>query len=397
MTGSLTRLRLMGAAHWRTRMRSPFVVFLLITVICGACGEGPSKSPATSEKPAPEPHSSAAVVDTLKITTPEYRTRMQVLETTGKVQFNEEQLVRVNAPVTGRVSEVLARPGDVVEPGHRLLLLDSPDLGSAKSDYAKAVADLERSEKAIALARELFQVKAIAQKELREAENDYRKAHAERQRAASRLRTLGVPEAQFKEIASRADASTIIVVTAPRSGVIVERNVSPGQVVAYGQSDTPPTLFLIADLTTMWVLADVYEPDVPKVHLGQTVAVTLPCCPGERYEGLVTYISDSVDPQTRTVKVRAAVPNRGRVLKAEMFVKVAIVTGSAKMLALPQSAIQREDNETFVLIAKGKDEYERRLVKLGADVDGFVHVLDGVTPQDRVVSTGSILLKKTTK
>ncbi len=103
------------------------------------------------------------------------------------------------------------------------------------------------------------------------------------------------------------------------------------------------------------------------------------------------------DGQTRTVKVRAVVPDRGRVLKAEMFVKVAIVTGSARVLALPRSAIQREENETFVLIAKGKDEYERHSVTLGADLDGSVEVLDGVTPQDRVVSTGSILLKKTTR
>jgi len=378
-------------------MRSRFPVLFLITAIFGACGDGSPKSPATATKAAPEPQSPAAPRDTVTIITPEYRTRTQVLETTGKVQFNEERLVRVNAPITGRVSEVLARPGDIVEPGHRLVLLDSPDLGSARSDYAKAVADLERSEKALALVRELFQVKAIAHKELRESENDYRKAAAERERAASRLRTLGVPETQSREIAARADATTTIVVTAPRSGVIVERNVTPGQVVAYGQSDTPPNLFVIADLSTMWVIADVYEPDVPKVRLGQAVAVTLPCCPSERYEGRVTYISDSVDPQTRTVKVRAVLPNRGRMLKAEMFVKVTIVTGSARMLALPQSAIQRENNETFVLIAKGKDEYERRPVKLGTDLDGLVEVLDGVSQQDRVVTTGSILLKKTTK
>ncbi len=378
-------------------MRSRFPVLFLITAIFAACGDGSPKSSTAPAKPAPEPQSPGPTVDAMKITTPEYRTRTQVLETTGKVQFNEERLVRVNAPVTGRVAEVLARPGDVVEPGHRLLLLDSPDLGTAKSDYSKAVADLERSEKAVTLARELFQMKAIAQKELRETENDYRKAAAERERAASRLRTLGVPEAQFKDIAARADVTTTVVVTAPRSGVIVERNVSPGQVVAYGQSDTPPNLFTIADLSTMWVLADVYEPDVPKVRLGQAVAVTLPCCPNDRYEGQVTYISESVDPQTRTVKVRAVLPNRGRVLKAEMFVKVGIVIGAAKILTLPQSSIQRGNDETFVLVARGKDEYERRPVKLGSDFDGFVEVLDGVTPQDRVVSTGSILLKKTAK
>ncbi|MDE2058177.1 MAG: efflux RND transporter periplasmic adaptor subunit [candidate division NC10 bacterium] len=378
-------------------MRFRFLPLLLVTILCAACGDGSSTSPGTPAKPAPEPKSPDAAVETVKITSPEYRTRQQVLETTGKVQFNEERLVRVNAPVTGRASEVLAHPGDIVERGHRLLVLDSPDLGTAKSDYAKAASDLEHAEKAVTLARELFQVKAIAQKELRDTENDYRKAMVEEERSASRLRTLGVPDSQFNDIAARTDTSTTVVVTAPRGGVIVERNVIPGQVVAYGQSDTPPNLFLISDLSTMWVLADVYEPDVSKVRVGQTAGVTLACCPSERYEGQVTYISDSVDPQTRTVKVRVVVPNRGRALKAEMFVKVAILTGSARVLALPQSAVHREDGETFVLIARGKDEYDRREVKVGVDLDGAVEVLDGVTPQDRVVSTGSILLKKTAK
>src|SRR5574337_1202054 len=397
MTGAFNRLRTPATAHWRMCMRFRFLPLLFVTIVCTACGDGSSKSPGTPAKPTPESKSLDAAVETVKITSPEYRTRQQVLETTGKVQFNEERLVRVNAPVTGRVSEVLAHPGNIVEQGHRLLVLDSPDLGTAKSDYAKAVSDLERAEKAVTLARELFQAKAIAQKELRDTENDYRKAMAEKERAASRLRTLGVPDSQLSDIAARMDTSTTVIVTAPRGGVIVERNVIPGQVVAYGQSDTPPNLFTIADLGTMWVLADVYEPDVSKARIGQTARVTLACCPNERYEGRVTYISDSVDPQTRTVKVRVVVPNRGRALKAEMFVKVTISTGSAKVLALPQSAIQQENNETFVLIVKGKDEYERRPVKLGADLDGAVEVLNGVTSKDRVVSTGSILLKRTVK
>jgi len=330
----------------------------------------------------------------VKTVAPEYRTRATVLETNGKIQFDEERLVRVNAPLTGRVVEVLARPGDAVEPGHRLLLLDSPDLGAAKSDYAKAVSDLDRSEKALNLARDLFEVKAISEREIRDAENDYRKAAAEKERAASRLLALGLPQAQLKNVASREDTSTQIVVRAPRGGVIVERNVTPGQAVTFGQSDTPTNLFIIADLSNMWVVADVYEPDVPKVRLGQVVTITLPCCPGERFEGKVTYISDSVDPQTRTVKVRAVVSNRARQLKAEMFVKVAIETGSSTVLAIPQSAVHLEEGQTFVVIDKGNGSYERRPIKLGNDLDGIVEVLAGITPQDRIISTGSILLKQ---
>ena len=128
------------------------------------------------------------------------------------------------------------------------------------------------------------------------------------------------------------------------------------------------------------------------------LTVALPCCPGDRYEGRVThYIGDSVDKETRTVKVRAVVPNRGRVLKAEMFVKVAIGTASASAPMIPQSSIHRESGDAFVLVETGKDRYARRPVKLGAELNGSVEVLDGVTPADVVVSFRSLLLKGTGK
>jgi cobalt-zinc-cadmium efflux system membrane fusion protein len=364
------------------------LALFLVTALAAGCGDSKSSQPAAT------PAAPGAATSPVTVVQPEYRTRTAALETTAKVQFNEEQLVRVNAPVTGRVLDVLARPGEVVEPGHPLFVLDSPDLGQAKSDYAKAVSDLARSEKASKLAKELFEIKAIAEKDIRDAENDLNKAVAERDRAAARLRTLGIRAEQLKDIGERADASTAVTVRAPRGGIIVERNISLGQVVSYGQSDTPVSLFVIANLSTMWVLADVYEPDVPKVKLGQAVRVTLPCCPQDRYEGTITNIGAAVDKETRTLKVRVVVPNPGGALKAEMFVKVAIDMRSAQALTLPQSAIQRTDGQTFVLLAKDKGEYERRTVKTGADFDGMTEILEGVTPQDRVVSTGGVLLKR---
>jgi len=369
-------------------------------VLSAACNNSAAPPPAASARPAPDaPAASpdAAVPVTVQTVHPDLKTRQTVLETSGKVAFNEERVVRVHTPVTGRVLELLARPGDHVEPGAPLFVVDSPDLSAAKTDYAKAVADVERSDKALALVRELVEGKAMAPKELRDAENDYRKAVADRERAAARLRTLGVSEDRFREIAMRADTATTVIVRAPRSGVVVERNVTPGQVVAYGQSDTPVNLFVIADLSTMWIIADVYEPDVPRVRLGQTVSVTLPCCPGERYDGKVTYIGDAVDPQTRTLKVRVVVPNPGRMLKAEMFVKVALATASTRVMTVPQSAVHREDGESFVLVARGKDDYERRTVQLGADLNGVVEVRQGLAPADSVVTQGGIMVKRLAK
>jgi len=377
--------------------RRRVAILFTIAALAAGCSEGSPPSPAAAPKPAAETQPSNGAETAIQTTTPQVRVRQSILETSGKVQFNEETVTRVHSPVTGRVVEVLSRPGDVVEAGHALFAIESPDLSQAKSDYAKAITDVERGDRALRLAKELFEVKAIPQKEIREAESDYRKAVAERERAASRLRTLGMSETQIADAGARSDTTTRLVVHAPRSGVVVERNIVPGQVVAYGQSDTPVNLFVIADLSTMWVLADVYEPDISRIHRDQAVTVTLPCCPGERFEGRVSYISDIVDKDTRTIKVRAVVPNRERLLKAEMFVKVAIATGASRVLALPSSAIHREQNQLFVLIQKGKDEYERRPVRVGEDVNGSVEVLGGVGPTDRVVTTGSILLKRSVK
>jgi membrane fusion protein, heavy metal efflux system len=368
--------------------------FLLIVIFSPSCDKGSGGSRPTQ---GAEQDAAAAPTSEMTIINPEYRTWTATIETTGKIQFNEERLVRVNTPLTGRVLDVLTRPGDFVEAGHQLFVIDSPDLGAAKSDYLKAVSDLQRSEKALKLAHDLLEVQGISQKEVREAENDYRKAVAEKERAGSRLVALGIPEAQLNELTNRTDANTRILIRAPRGGVIVERNVTPGQVVSFGQSDTPTNLFVIADLSTMWVLADLYEPDVSKVRLGQVISITPPCCPEERVDGKVTYISDSVDPQTRTVKVRAVLPNPKRTLKAEMFVKVALDTGSSTVLAIPQSAVHVEEGQTFVLVEKTTGSYERRRVKLGADLDGGVEVLEGITVQDRIVSTGSILLKNSAR
>ncbi len=370
----------------------PAPAIALIATLLGACGDPSTGAPTPAPVPSSGPATTSAPV---QVVAPVFRMRTTTIETTGKVQFNEERLVRITAPVTGRVLEVLARPGDVVEPGRRLLVLDSPDLGQAKADYAKGVADAARSAQALQLARDLFEVKAIAQKEVRDAENDYHKAQAERERAAARLRTLGVSDAQLPSIAARADSSTAVTVTTPRAGIVVERNVSPGQVVAYGQSDTPLNLFVVADLSTMWVVADVYEPDVPRVRLGQPVSVNPACCPGERYEGTVASIADAIDKDSRTLKVRAVVPNRGRVLKAEMFVRVTIEMGSARVLALPQSAVQRRDGGAFVLVEAGPGRYESRPIQPGAEFDGLVEIQGGVTSADRVVATGGILLKQT--
>ena len=134
-----------------------------------------------------------------------------------------------------------------------------------------------------------------------------------------------------------------------------------------------------------------------RLALRQPVTVSLACCPGERYEGRIAYIAHAIDKDTRTLKVRAVVPNPGGKLRAEMFVRVAIETGSMRILMLPQTAVHRDGSDPFVFLAKSGGQYERRAVKVGQDVNGMVEIVGGVVPEDRVASDGSILLKQRVK
>src|SRR2546422_3845529 len=189
--------------------RSARFIPFVVAALAAGCGDGSAPSPAAAPKPAAETRPQNGADVAIETTTPQVRVRQGVLETSGKVQFNEEAVTRIHSPVTGRVVEVLSRPGDIVEAGHALFSIESPDLGQAKSDYAKALTDVERADKALRLAKELFEVKAIPQKDIREAESDYRKAVAERERAASRLRTLGVAEEQINDARSEEHTSEL--------------------------------------------------------------------------------------------------------------------------------------------------------------------------------------------
>ncbi|MBI3733323.1 MAG: efflux RND transporter periplasmic adaptor subunit [Chloroflexi bacterium] len=337
-------------------------------------------------------HSTAEMAGVVEVTYPAYRQRTSVLGTTGKIQYDEERLARVCAPLTGRVIEVRARLGDAVRAGQPLAVIDSPDLGTATSEYVKADADVARTSAQLEVKRDVYRVGGVAKRELRDAENEFRKAVAERKRARARLSMLGVPEARLRGVTADSLDSTLVV-TAPRNGVVVERNAVAGQVSVYGQSDTPSSLFVIAELSSVWAVVDVYEPDIPRIAVGQVVSVTLPSRPEKPYAGRVTNVAASVDPVTRTVKVRAQVPNLVGVLKNEMFVNASIATGDERVLTVPQAAIHREEGATFVLLETSPGAYRRQSVKLGEETEETVEVLEGLGPSDRVASTGSILLK----
>jgi cobalt-zinc-cadmium efflux system membrane fusion protein len=328
------------------------------------------------------------------------------LDTTGKVGFNEDRMTPVFAAYSGRVLEVLANKGDVVKAGQTLLVIESPDLvttihdlAEARSDADKAKIALEAADKAAARARNLHSLDALATKELQAAESDLARAREDDRRATAAVSVMRnklllfgkSPEEVRKLEESVGDQiDRRIEIVAPLSGTIVDRKVGPGQ---YIKPDTPDSLFLIGDLSTVWVNADIYETYLEQIHVGAPVVITVDAYPEKQFPARITAINPTVDPTTRTIHVRCSVPNTGGLLKPEMFASIRIGdTVKRKVSVVPTTAVLTQGVDSFVLREESTGRFRRLQVKSGREVRGSIVIEQGLTSNDRVVTTGTLLL-----
>jgi cobalt-zinc-cadmium efflux system membrane fusion protein len=323
---------------------------------------------------------------------------------TGKIAFNEEFMTPVFSPYAGRVTRVIAKPGDVVPPMSPLLELYTPDLIQAQSDLiGNATAALAKAKNALILARrneerqhQLYLEKAAALKEWQQAqadvtnaESDVRAAEAALVAARDKLRAFGKSAADIARI-EHGHTDRVVTVTSPLSGTITARKVGPGQFIR--QDNTDP-LFIIADLAQMWMLANVYESDAPWIKVGQPVEVRVMAYPEEVFKATITYIGAAVDPATHRVDVRAVVDNPAQKLKPEMFATFRIIThADIQYLAVPLSAVVRDGDKTSVWVAQPEHQFVRREVKVGLEQNGYVQVLSGLQAGEQVATEGGLLL-----
>src|SRR5262245_36839392 len=326
-------------------------------------------------------------------------------ETTGKVGFNEDRLTPVIAPYGGRVLEVLANKGDLVTVGQPLLVIESPDLVTAASDLAeartnedKAKIALDSAEKAAQRARNLNSLEALATKELQAAESDLARAREDYRRAAAavsvvrdRLALFGKSPEEIRNLEQTIteQVDRRIVIRAPLSGTIVDRKVGPGQ---YIKPDTPDPLYLIGDLSNVWVTADVYETYLPQIHVGAPVEIRVAAYVDRTFPARISAINPTVDPTTRTIHVRCLVPNANGSLKPEMFATIRIASAAKRTVStVPSSAVLTRGAESFVLAEDSMGRFHKRKVKTIRDTQGYTIVEEGLTGGDRVVTSGVLL------
>ncbi len=366
-----------------------------------------SQADATSAPAAMPPDVAVATGDQMQQISVEpvtERTLKMERETTGKVAFNEERMTPVFTPYAGRVLEVNAIKGAVVQAGQPLLTIESPDLVAAQNELALAHSDgnkariaLDAAQKTVERARSLHEREALATKDLQQAEADLSRAKDELRRAEaavrfveSRLALFGKNASQLVEAGNSSGPDRRFVIRAPIDGTIVERKIGAGQ---YLKPDTPDPLFMISDLSTVWVIADVFESYLAKIRVGQSVEITVPAYPERRFPARVSFINPTVDTETRTVHVRCSVPNQGGLLKPDMFARINIGAASPRPVAVvPTGAIFTRGADSFVFVEEAPNRFHRRQVKPGRAMDDATVIEEGLRPGERVATRGVLLL-----
>jgi cobalt-zinc-cadmium efflux system membrane fusion protein len=305
------------------------------------------------------------------------------LKAFGKIQLNEDRMAYVLAPLPGQVVHLSVKVGDSVRLGEVLFMINSRDVTAAVGEYIDSRKDLELSEKTHAMTQTLFEGQACSAIALKQAENDLSKARGRQARAGAVIKTLGV-ELHGEELTS------FVPVRSPIAGTVIDRKVTEGQ---YETGDS--TAFLtIADLSSVTVVADLFERDLSRVRPGQKAELTTLAYPDRHFAGEVWRISDVVDPNTRTLKVRIQVPNPEGRLKPEMFASVLLIVKEPELaLTIDARAAFMEGGEHFVFVERAPSEYEIRRVDVVPAPDGRLQVREGLKAGDRVVKEDVMLLR----
>jgi cobalt-zinc-cadmium efflux system membrane fusion protein len=364
-------------------------VVVMSLAACGKAQEPASSDAATSvAEPQAGRLAQSSQIETAVI---DVKSVQPELILAGKVAYGEDRYSKVSSPLQGRVVEVRAHLGDRVKAGDTLLIIDSPDITQAYSEFVKEASELEFATRGYELAKELYQTKALALKDLKQAENDLIKARAEFRRAKERLLSLRIPSVELDKPLAQQRITSRFEMKSPLTGTVVERTVTPGQSVS---ADAAQVLFTVADLDRLQVVADVYERDLALVKVSQVARVNVEAYPEADFAAVVAAIGDVVDPNTRTIKVRAWVDNQDHRLKPEMFARLRLDIGDANpFLTIPKEAVVEVDGKYFVYLVESPDKYVKREVRVSNVSSDMVRVLQGLSPGQRIVTKGAVLVK----
>ncbi len=360
---------------------------LLFAALAAACGEKPTPAATGGQKDPFAITAGPALMQRLKLGEAREAEVRETLRVPGRIEVNETRVARVGSPVTGRVSELEVREGDNVARGQILATLTSTELSNTQLEFLKALSQKRVADRAAARAQQLLDADVIGAAELQRRQAEAIQADADLNAGSDRLKVLGMSPRAIARLSEtrRVDSTSHIVSSI--AGTVIDRKVSPGQVV-----QPADTVYIIADLSEVWVSADVPEALAGTVRAGQTVEVEIPAIPDRRIRGVLAFVGVTVNPETRTVRVRMDVPNQEREYKPAMLAAVLVQGPPQKRRVVPAAAIVRDENRDYVFVQAAPDTFVLRQVTLGDDYDGLRVLIAGLRPEDRIVIDGAFHL-----
>ena len=359
---------------------------VLAAALLSGCGEPPS-TPQVAPRDPMLVEAGPELLARLQTGLPEYAEVREALRVPGRIEADETRLARVGAPVAGRLSGLSAAVGDEVRRGQVLASLNSTELSSAQLAFLKARAQRSLAARAAARAQQLLEADVIGSAELQRRQAELAQAEAESAAARDQLNVLGMAEAAIERLSATGAITSVTHIVASLSGTVIERKATEGQVVQPADG-----VFLIADLTRVWVTADVPEQSAGALRIGEPVQAEIPALANRRVQGTLTFVSPTVSPDTRTLRARMALDNPDREFKPAMLASVLIRGTPQRRLTIPSEAVVREDNRDMVFVRAGEGAFRLREVSLGVEHEGRRVVLGGLREAERLVLEGAFHL-----
>lgn len=372
------------------------VIAIGTTLLLSSCGSEPTSA---AEAPAPASASSAAAFNPLEIeVTPELRMDMEVgepawrsvsedMSVTGRIEADETRVARISAPVTGRLVDLNVTVGQMVQKGDVVATIYSTDLAASQSAFLKALNQYQLSERAVERARQLLDAGVIGSAELQRRESEAQQDSVDRASSRKQLSILGMPEEAIQNLETTRTLDSTTQVVAQVSGQVIDRLVTPGQIVQGAEA-----ICVIADMSNVWLVADVPEQSSQHLRVGEPIQAEIPALPGHTIRGVISFVSPVVDRETRTIRARMDLHNPNYRYKPLMLANITLQASTDRRLTIPSSAVVRDGNDEFIFVQLAPAKFVLRKVTLGSESENRRVVLEGLDANEKIVVEGSFHL-----
>jgi cobalt-zinc-cadmium efflux system membrane fusion protein len=368
--------------------RNQFAILLIATVIfTQGCKKQQEVAPASEQANPAEVKVTPELAGSLRIGSPEMKDVVGALEISAHVQTDTTRIARVGSPVSGRILRILVTEGQIVRAGTALATLHSTSLSDTQVSLIKAYSNQTLAAAATKRAEQLVEADVIGRAELERRQAELLQATTEVASFTTQLRGLGMTERQIQSLETSRKISADYPIITPNGGTILERKVTVGQVVQPADE-----AFMVADLSSVWITANVPEEDAGTLHYGMEVSVRIPALPNEKVVGRLTYVAPVVDPITRTVEVRMQLANQHGLFKPDELATMVFTGHTNRQLAIPQAAVVRENNKDHVFVEIAPNSFVLREVELGEESGDQRVVNGGITSAERIVLEGAFHL-----